>query len=361
VQAALALEDSLRINVLLAGSVEAIRIDESSMTLSALTQQGEARIALHPNCRSDQYLLRVRELLGGLALGSPGGYPVYLQRWTRMGQASDRNLAALLLLGEPEAVVAVANAPGLTDELARRVWWALPTADIARCMLVREEVQGGAMAKVLAEFLIEYLPFEQSTDTALETVRLVLRAGLADEAARAALWAMAARKPHYYLAFLESAAERLPQGQPARPDVGDAHEALQPLARAGNAHAKRLLWALDSAGQTYIAALEQVLSKPLTHHIVYSALDLAGARFAVHADDEAEALQEVLEAAPQFAGECRALGTLARLSEATAAPVLTRTTAVGPLMRRKLDPVLGPVLREISVLRGTASGGTAEG
>lgn len=101
-------EDTLRLNVLLAGSVEAIRIDEGGLTVHALTERGEAKLSLHPNCRADQYLLRVRELLGGHALDSPGGYPVYLKRWTRMGQASGANLDALLLLGEPEAVVAVA-------------------------------------------------------------------------------------------------------------------------------------------------------------------------------------------------------------------------------------------------------------
>ncbi|HWS14410.1 MAG TPA: hypothetical protein VN279_16525 [Rhodocyclaceae bacterium] len=351
-QTALTPEDTLRINVLLAGSVEAIRIDESAMTLAALTDRGEARIALHPNCRSDQYLLRVRETLGGLALGSPGGYPVYLQRWTRMGQTSDRNLAALLLLGEPEAVVAVAHAPGLTDELARRVWWALPTMDIARCMLGREEVQGGAMAKVLADFLIEHLPFEQNPDAALETVRLVLRAGLADEPARAALWSMATRKPHYYLGFLESFPDHLPQTQPARSDLDAARDALLPL--AGHPCAKRLLWALGAEGQTYLMALEEVLRRPLTHHIVYTALDLAGARLRELA--QGEAATEAAAAAPHFAAELRALAVLAGLSEATAVPVLTRTTAVGPLMRRKLEPLLGPVLGEIAVLRGSAGG-----
>ena len=53
---------------------------------------------------------------------------MYLQRWTRMGQMRDESLEQLLLLGEPEAVVAVVCAPGLTDELARRAWWAMGNA-----------------------------------------------------------------------------------------------------------------------------------------------------------------------------------------------------------------------------------------
>ena len=45
-------------------------------------------------------------MLSNHALSSPGGYPVFLQRWTRMGQAKDAQLEKLLLLGESEAVVA---------------------------------------------------------------------------------------------------------------------------------------------------------------------------------------------------------------------------------------------------------------
>ena len=48
-----------------------------------------------------------------------------------MGQARDDSLAQLLLLGEPEAVVAAVHAPGLTDELAARAWWAMP--NVGKC------------------------------------------------------------------------------------------------------------------------------------------------------------------------------------------------------------------------------------
>ncbi len=75
-------EDALRINVLLASPIEAIRLDESRMTLFALSQKGEAKVKLNPNCRDDSYLRKVRETLSSHVLGSPGGYPVYLKRWT---------------------------------------------------------------------------------------------------------------------------------------------------------------------------------------------------------------------------------------------------------------------------------------
>ncbi|OYY79764.1 MAG: hypothetical protein B7Y33_04935, partial [Hydrogenophilales bacterium 16-62-9] len=70
-------EDELRLNVLFNTELKAVRIDESTMTLWALTPQGEASVPLKPNERSDRYLKRVREQLSGHALGSPGGYPVH--------------------------------------------------------------------------------------------------------------------------------------------------------------------------------------------------------------------------------------------------------------------------------------------
>jgi hypothetical protein len=366
-------EDSLRLNVLLAGSVEAIRIDEGALTLHALTGRGEARVTLHPNCRPDQYLLRVREMLGGHALGSPGGYPVYLRRWTRMGQTSGANLAALLLLGEPEAVVAVAHAPGLTDDLARRVWWTLPTMEIARCMLARDEVALGPMGRVLADFLVEHMPFEESADANLETIRLVLGAGLADAATRAMLWSKGQRQPHYYIGFLEQMADDLPQDAPARDD--DAPAALQALAAEGNPFAVLLSRCLSASGQTFLKAAAEALAKPATHRIVYDLFDVIGAYFesvrprhaAANDVDAMTAAAEsrggldkvqrghadaLLAALPQFAPQLRAMLFLSQLSQDAADQVLTRTTAVGPLMRRKLEPVIAPIAAHIQVLRG---------
>jgi hypothetical protein len=153
-------EDSLRLNVMLANAV-AVRIDEGVNTVMCLSESGnEAKVQLNPNCRSEQYIRNVRELLSSHVMGSPGGYPVYLKRWTRMGQASDARLDDLLMLGETEAVVAVSGASGLTDELARRAWWAMPDSGNARRMLARQCVIEGEMGRVLTEFLIEFLPFE---------------------------------------------------------------------------------------------------------------------------------------------------------------------------------------------------------
>ena len=61
-------EDTLRLNVLLANKPQAIRIDESSMTVLGLTRQREVRVQLNPTGRSEPYLRKVRELLSGHVL-----------------------------------------------------------------------------------------------------------------------------------------------------------------------------------------------------------------------------------------------------------------------------------------------------
>ncbi len=137
-------EDSLRLNVLLANQPQAIRIDESRLRVHGLSERGEACITLNPTARPEAYVRAVRELISGHVLGSPGGYPTYLRRWTRMGQMRDESLAQLLLLGEPEAVVAAVCSPGLTDELGRRAWWAMEDAENARRMLGNAAIVQGA-------------------------------------------------------------------------------------------------------------------------------------------------------------------------------------------------------------------------
>jgi hypothetical protein len=367
-------EDSLRLNVLMvANPVQAVRIDEGAMTLYALTEGGEAKVQLHPNCRADQYVSRVKEFLGGHALGSPGGYPVYLQRWTRMGQTSDKNLEALLLLGEPEAVVAVAHAPSLTDELARRAWWCQPTMEIARWMLEKDAVVRGKMGKVLADFLIEHLPFEESPDARMHTIRLVLYGKLADEQTTAKLWRQARGVPYYFIGFLEFMPETLPADQPARADYAEAAALLQPLIDAGNVYAERLLSLLSGNGQTYLRAVSEVLARPATSLVVYALLDAisryfcstgypiktevledlqaAAAEMARGEREAPAALLALLAAVPQYRQQIEAMLLLSGLTRNTADPWLLRNTAVGALMRRKMEPLAAPIHRAVQILR----------
>lgn len=365
-------EDTLKLNVLLASKPQAIRIDESAMTVHGLAELGEKRVSLNPNCQNEVYLRRVKELISGHVLGSPGGYPVYLRRWTRMGQAKDDRLEPLLLLGEPEAVVAVVHAPGLTQDLARRAWWAMPTAENARRMLEREAVARGDLGRELAAYLLELLPFETEPMDLIDSVRLILQPGLIDQTAQLALWQRARQKTAYLVGFLIGAPDALPEQLPERTDLAFYRPTLASLAATGNTPAGLLLRVLGGPGQTYLKACLQALSKPPDQDVVTLLLDtLAGyfgtLRFPVETDGELSDLQDkaaklidspveapelaaLRQQAPGLEANLRTALVLSRLGYPVVRPILSKTTATGALMRRKLEPVLRPLAAEIESL-----------
>jgi hypothetical protein len=366
----LAAEDALRLNVLLANQPLAIRINESTMTVHGLTARGEAEIRLHPDCRAELYVKRVKEMLSGHVLGSPGGYPVYLQRWTRMGQMRDQSLEQLLLLGEPEAVVAAVCAPGLTDELARRAWWAMEDAENARRMLHRDAVVQGRMGPVLASYLAEHLPFESEPDKMIETVRLVLQPGLVDAAVRDDLWRKAARRNAYYVGFMAALPDALPGDASAHPL---AAALAAPLAEvAADPPAALLARALSPAGQAYLDTARHVLDKPTNQDVVNSLFYVIACYFSpLRPEGVPDATMQALEAeagafaaAPEGAlgrliGQVpglrdlvRSMRVLSGLSYGVVRPVFGDSTAIGSLMRRKLEPLFAPLRGHIDLLRG---------
>ncbi len=365
----LASQDALRINVLLANKPLAIRIHESSMTLYGLSEKGELKVELNPDCRDEQYIKKVKEMLSGYVLGSPGGYPVYLQRWTRMGQMRADNLEQLLLLGEPEAVIALACASGLSDELARRAWWVQEDAENARRMLINDAVKQGAMGPLLAAYLVEYLPFESEPEQMMMTVALVLQPGLIDAAMKTDLWKKSQRKNPYLVGFLSTCADSIPDQQPESPhylqlksDLGDESE---------NAVAQLLLRVTSPAGEAFIRTAIKVLGKPTTQEMVTTTLDvLAGYFSAMRQDgrvdetlDELEQdAEEYLKNVPaeaqsvmQKCGDCEqqlySMRLLSGMSYGVIRPCLGDSTAIGSLMRRKLEPVMTPLLEHIKNLQ----------
>jgi hypothetical protein len=366
-------EDLLRLNVLLANDIEAIRIDEQHMTVYGLARGNEARIPLCPNCRPEKYLRLVREMLSSHVLGSPGGYPVFLQRWTRMGQAREAQLDKLLLLGEPEAVIAVAGAAGLSDDLARRAWWAMPTADIARRLLEKDVVVKGRMGQELAAYLVEYLPFETEPLTVIATVRLILQSGLIDTEARGRIFRLGTHRNAYHIGFLDAVPDELPQPLPARDDYAGYRAKLATLVEHGNALAAFLAKMLDAPGQTFLAVSEAQLQHPVDKYTVAALMDIIGnyfrpARCAAEPAGEIDAalkctetlmatardeLKALLQAVPELREEIGAMLTLAHTSERLVTPIIAVTTASGTLLRRKLEPVVNPVLQQYAVLRKT--------
>ena len=345
-------EDELRLNVLFNTELKAVRIDESNMTLWALTPKGEASVPLKPNERSDRYLKRVRELLSGHALGSPGGYPVHLTRWTRQSQAglSTQHLAQLLLIAEEEAVVAVVHSPALTDEIARYAWWCMPTIENARLMLMRDVVCQGSMGRTLAEFLVEHLAFLHEDDVGiLDTVAVMLYSGVLTDAESAAIWKRGMARNSYYVAFLELRPDALPVVRAARSD----HASVPAL--ADNPYSQMLAKALSDQGQTFIYTTALILDRPEVQEVVNHTLNALANWCAPLRQQDAAARESaraaLLAAAPQFESDCVALDALAAVDADTVRPIFLKTTAIGSLMRRKIQPIVTPVMDAISVLR----------
>ncbi len=372
----LSAEDSLRLNVLLANPLQAVRINESSMVVHALSESGEARVALNPNGKDDQYLKLVRELLSTQILGSPGGYPIFLRRWTRMGQAKDDSLEQLLLLGEPEAVVAVVHASGVSVEIARRAWWAMPTADNARRMLEKPCIVDSELGRELAEYLIEYLPFETEHKEMLETIRLVLQPGLVGDKVRDKLWRLATRKTSFYIGFMDALADDLPEQGSARNDYEDTKKRLQPLLDNNNPIAQQYCRCLTAAGQKFLCTAEVAFIKPANQDVVVELLKSiqryfssvcpnsdSGADMQTVLSDATElldvpgvcptthAIQEVLSLIPDRREDISALLALAWVGESLINPIFARTDAIGSVMRKKMESVSGPIRDQLAQLR----------
>jgi hypothetical protein len=358
-------EDSLRLHVLLAAKPLAIRIDENSLQVQALTEQGDRALTLHPSGNIQGYLRLVRELISGQILGSPGGYPLYLKRWTRMGQMRSESLRQLLLLAEPEAVMAAICAPGLDEELARRAWWCRQDAEHARRMLANPRVCASSLAPELAQYLIEYLPFETEAMLMAETVALVLQAGLITDEQQQDLWQRAARRPAYMLGFLRTLAHALPGASRANDRLADVQSRLVTLVEQALKPARSLLFLLSPQGQAFLVAFVAVLHKPGGQDVLMATLDAL--RRALDLDamsldlnlNELEAGLETFmdqdaewrhcrQALPELAHEWCALAILASLGYGVLRPCLRDSTASGTLLKRRLEPLyqgLGPWLK----------------
>jgi len=362
-------EDSLRINVLLANKPTAIRINESSMILFGLMPDGDAQVKLNPNCRDEQYVKRVKEVLSSHISGSPGGYPIFIQRWTRMGQMRDDSLEQLLLLGETEAVVAVTCANGLTDEIARRAWWAMEDPENARRMLGHEEVVTGEMGRVLANYLIEYLPFETEPEIMIESIRLVLQPGLTDIEVQQNLWKKGGRKSAYHVGFLLSVPNDLPIESNEHHLFSLLKNDLE-LMVDSNPYANVILQLLSTKGQAFLHAFENILKKPSNQEVVNMALDAVRYYFADLRSDgdpdltidelkeEAEsfiktdnkAFNEIIALDDRLLILMKSLRIMSGLGYGVLRPAFHNTTAIGSLMRKKLEPIFEPLREEIKIL-----------
>lgn len=365
-------EDNLRLNVLLAQDLKAVRIDESKLIVYALTAKGDVSIDLNPTCKDEKYVRLVKELLSSKIMGSPGGYPVYIKRWTRMGQERrEESLAQLLLLGEQEAVIAVVHAPVLTPEIARHAWWAYPSADNARRLLEKQEIAQSELARELAEFLLEFLPFEVEHKDMIDSVRLCLQPGLLTPEEIDDLWKRARRKQSLYVGFLHSLPDALPEASADHAQLGSLQLTIDPEVAQRNPYIKLLARYLSAPGQQFLDTVLRVFDKAASQDTVVSLFD---ALASYHADlpvainkqrliEQAEAtakywlqqppdrdLATCLERCPEYADKIQAMLVLAQMGELTLYPIFGLTDALGSVMRKKLQPLTEPLRRHVQTL-----------
>jgi len=362
-------EDNLRMNVLLHQEL----IDESKMIVYGLSDKGEAKVPLKANCKDEVYIKQIKELISTHVLGSPGGYPIFLRRWTRMGQSrTHESLERLLLLGEPEAIVAVVNADEVSNEIARRAWWALPTAANARCLLRHDDVINGDMGKVLAEFLVEFLPFEEEPRAMIESARLVLQKDLVTEEVKSDLWKKGQRKNALLVGFLKTLPNDLPVESVEHTKFKELEDKLSSL--KDNVYSIIIMRLFSKAGQAYLHTVEAVIKKPSNQDVVillfksikdyfekarpnqveYQDIELLLSDANKYVDVTAtqfDDLKAVLELAPELSSIIRAIIILSLVDESLLSPVFSRTDAIGSLMRKKIQHITHPLLEEISSFR----------
>ena len=372
-------EDSLRLNVMMAQDIQAVRIDENRMQVYGLTSDGEVRVDLNPAGKSEQYIKRVREFLSGHVFGSPGGYPVFISRWTRMGQAKAENLQKLLMLGEPEAVTAVVHAQGLTAEIGHLAWWCMPESESARRMLEKTAIAQSDLGPVLAGHLYEHLAFETEPQPMIDSVRLMLQPGLIDREKIEKLWRSGQLKNTYLVGFLQAMPQSLPHERAARSDYDEVLQAAIATGVAENPYMQQLLWWLSGPGQAYLDTVKTVLKKPSNQDVVVLLLNTMHQQLAAclpvdlqSAPEEIDELdarvtglsgpgsseferadsawQELLDSQPACIKDLQALSWLAQVSEKLVSGIFAQTTAVGTLMRKKLMPVTTPIFERIDGL-----------
>ena len=357
-------EDTLRLNVL-ATTALAIRIDEKTMCVEALTEHQTHRMELKPAGHPDRYLRAVRENLSVLALGTPGGYPVFIRRWTRTGALETERLARLLRLGEAEAVVAVAASPNLDDALAQRAWWCLPTAEVARLMLSHPDVANGRTGPKLSQFLLDHLPFEDTSRSIIDTVKLLLCSRLLNEEETGRLRARAEDHVACMVGFLSAGPSYLyvPQATPRFDKASDNDALMEQL----------LQHAASRQGETFLRCAHHALKKAVDMDTVVDTLNALGEYGKPLCGEtvlprSAQDLQQIVEsridssntaldsdrpAADKSADDRdrqSALIALGLCGEPLVAPFFAKSDAVGSLMRRKLKPVLEPVFAALETL-----------
>lgn len=339
-------EDTLRLNVLISTCV-AIRVDVYKLVVVGLTKdKKEQAITLNPDIDSGKYIQAVQKLLVNQVLGSMGGYPSYLKRWSRMGQVSSNNLGSLLKIGNIEAVVAVANSKNLNEEVLDLVWWCATNTDqqaeIGRFLLTRDFVVQHAVGKQIADYLLEFLPFTDDTTQLIDTTNLLLQDDLISQEAKDRLWKQGMRKTAFLVGFIERMKDNLPNN--------DNTVAL-------NLDSKELDCIGTEQGQIMLKTISHILKKINQEHVLYRTLEVLGAYLShpmIQPLDQIDDLKNQAQSVSETLGlndekiESRLL--LAGVNERLAVSTISAHGLAGSAIRKKLSNVLTPIQGALKIL-----------
>ncbi len=339
-------EDTLRLNVLISTCV-AIRVDVYKLVVVGLTaDKKEQTITLNPDMDSGKYLQAVQKLLVSRVLGSMGGYPSYLKRWSRMGQVSSSNLGSLLKIGNIEAVVAVANSQNLNEKVLDLVWWCATNTDqqaeIGRFLLTRDFVVTHPVGKEIADYLLEFLPFTDDTTQLIDTTNLLLQKDLISQKSKDRLWNQGQRKPAFLVGFIERMKDDLPNH--------DGTVALSLMT-------KELDCVSSEQGQIMLKAIAHILKKINQEHVLYRTLDVLGGCLShpmIQPLGQIDALQAQAQAVLENLGlddeKIKARLLLAGVSEQLAVSTISAHSLAGSAIRKKLANVLTPIQDALKLL-----------
>ncbi|SHA11720.1 DsrS [Bathymodiolus thermophilus thioautotrophic gill symbiont] len=339
-------EDTLRLNVLIATCV-AIRVDVYKLVVVGLTpDQKEQTITLNPTADSGKTIQAAQKLLVSKVLGSMGGYPSYLKRWSRMGQVGSTNLKSLLKIGNIEAVVAVANSQNLDDEVLDLVWWCATNTDqqaeIGRFLLTRDFVVKHTVGKQIADYLLEFLPFTDDTTQLIDTANLLLQGDLISQQARDRLWKQGQRKTAFLVGFIERMAGNLPNNNNTI---------------ALDTNSKELDYVNSEQGQIMLQTIAHILKKINQEHVLYRTLEVLGSCLShpmiqpladiQHCQHQAQTIAKQLGLEDE---KIKARLLLASASEQLAVSTISAHSLAGSAIRKKLANVLTPIQDALKLL-----------
>ncbi|SMN11104.1 DsrS [uncultured Candidatus Thioglobus sp.] len=339
-------ENTLKLNVLIATCV-AIRVDVYKLVVVGLTaDKKEQTLTLDPADDGFEAIKAVQKMLVTKVLGSMGGYPSYLKRWSRMGQVESSNLKSLLKIGNIEAVVAVANSQNLNSEVLDLVWWCATNTDqqaeIGRFLLTRDFVIQHPVGQQIADYLLEFLPFTDDPSQLIDTTNLLLQEGLISQVAKDRLWKQGQRKTAFLVGFIERLQGQLPNN--------DGIIAL-------NSNGKELALVNSEQGQILLKTISQILKKINQEHVLYRTLEVLGAYLKHPMIQPLADIQQLQIQAQQI---CENLGLtdekiqarllLSGVSEQLVVSTISAHSLAGSAIRKKLSHVLNPIQDALKLL-----------